>query len=178
MTHWKKNIDTRYISGEDLVDGFNGLSKEMVVRLVRFIDGETFDQKKQAKEIRTILFFADSAGKELHKGVVLNKTNAKFFVKEMESPEMEDWNKKPVVMYAHQDPRHGFVVRFRRYEKPVLKKNSQEWTGALAYVKAGNSPEKITGKYQVSETLLKELSDEYSKAVNATPAKDGGKKDS
>lgn len=157
MTHWKKNIDTRYISGEDLMDGFNGLQREMVVKLVSFQDGETFDMKKQAKETRTILFFSDSSGKKLHKGVVLNKTNAKFFVKEMESPEMEDWSKKQVIMYAHKDNRHGYVVRFKRYEKSVLKEGTVDWTAALNYVKGGGDPAKLREKKVISDVLFKKL---------------------
>jgi len=163
MTHWKKNIDTRYISGEDLISGLKGLQKEMVVKLSSFQDGETFDQKKQTKETRTILFFSDSKDKALYKGVVLNATNAKFFEKEMESTEMEDWSKKAVTMYAKQDNRHGHVVRFKRYEKPHLKEGTQSWTAVLAHVQKGNDPAKAREKYQISDVLFKKLEDARTK---------------
>jgi len=158
MTHWKKNLDNRYISGEDLMSGLKGLQKETPVKLIKFQDGDTFDQKKQSSETRTILYFAKLDGTVLSKGVVLNKTNAKFFVKEMGSAEMEDWNKKPVLMFAKPDSRHGFVVRFKRYEKPTLNKDTQEWTAISAYMKGKDGDiKKVLAKYTVSDVLVKEL---------------------
>lgn len=45
-THWKKNNDSNFISGEDLISGLKGLKPEMVVVIEKFNDAESFDQKK------------------------------------------------------------------------------------------------------------------------------------
>ena len=159
-THWKKHIDSRYISGEDLNDEYNGLKKEMPVKLVKFDDGETFDPNTQKKEVRTILYFSDLNGKALCKPVVLNKTNANTFKLVSGSSYIEDWIGVPITMYAKADKRHGFVVRFKRFEKPVLKKGSPEWDAVIGYMKTdGADVTKVTGKYNVSGELLKELKD-------------------
>ena len=114
-THWKKNNDSRYISGEDLKSGLNGLAPEMVVYISAFQDAETFDQAQQTKLVKTGLFLSTMDGKPVYKPVILNNTNAKFLAKEFKSEYMEDWRNHPVIIYAQQDKRHGFVARFRKY---------------------------------------------------------------
>ena len=121
-THWKKNNDSRYISGEDLQHGVNigkGLRPEMVVVIDKFEDSETFDQNNNAKIIKTGFFLKEHpSGKALYKPVILNNTNGQFCVGEFGSEYMEDWIGKPFVLYAKPDRRHGFVARFKRYYAP------------------------------------------------------------
>jgi hypothetical protein len=121
LTHWKKNIDSRYISGEDLKAELHGLKPEMVVVIEKFQDAETFDQKKQEKAVKTGFFLKEVGGTILYKPVLLNGTNAKFCAKEFGSDFMENWIGKPFVMYACPDSRFGFVVRFKKYYPPVIK---------------------------------------------------------
>lgn len=121
-THWKKNNDPKYISGEDLKDGIEigkGLAPEMVVMIDRFEDSETFDQNQNSKVIKTGFWLKDLNGNKIYKPVILNNTNADFFIKEFKSQFMEDWLNKPVVLYARPDKRHGFVARFKKYYPPV-----------------------------------------------------------
>ena len=125
LTHWKKNNDSRYISGEDLQNGVSlgkGLLPEMVVIIEKFEDSETFDQNNQSKVIKTGLFLKDiKTGKTLYKPVILNNTNAEFCIKEFQSPYLENWTNKPFVIYAKADKRHGFVARFKKhYAKPSI----------------------------------------------------------
>ena len=120
MTHWKKNLDSKFISGEDLISGLNGLKQEMIVTLIDQKDDKTFDKNKSSDVVVTSLYFKDQTGKQIYKPAILNKTNAKFFEKETGTPEMESWYGRTVVMFAQKDSRHGHVVRFKSYIKPSI----------------------------------------------------------
>jgi hypothetical protein len=123
LTHWKKNNDPRYISGEDLQDGEfigKGLKAEMVVTISHFEDTDTFDQNKQAKTVKTGFWLKEyPSGKPVYKPVILNNTNAAFFIKEANSPFMEKWLNLPVILWAMPDKRWGHVARFKKYYPPV-----------------------------------------------------------
>lgn len=118
-THWKKNNDSRYISGEDLRASLKGLKPEMHVVIDRFEDSKTFDQKTQEDVVKTGFWLKDLNGNAVYKPVILNNTNAKFCVKEFGSEYLEDWIGKPLTLYAMADRRHGFVARFKKYIAPV-----------------------------------------------------------
>ena len=150
-TLWKKNLDSKYISGEDLQLSNKGLKPEMVVTIERFNDDKTFDKQKNSDVIISALYLKEVNGAALYKPVVLNRTNAKFFVKETGSDFMEDWLNKPVIVYAQKDSRHGFVVRFKSYVKPNLVKDSEMFKQAkIALEKGTATMDKIKSKYQVS----------------------------
>jgi len=120
LTHWKKNLDSRYISGEDLQGELKGLKKEMVVVITRFDDADTFDSNTQVKGVKTGFYLKELNGKELYKPVLLNKTNAEFCRKEFKSEFMEHWVNKPFTLYAMPDKRFGFVARFKKYYPPQI----------------------------------------------------------
>lgn len=153
-TLWKKNLDSKYISGEDLQLGNKGLKPEMVVVIERFNDDKTFDKNKQADVTVSALYLKEVNGASLYKPVILNRTNAKFFVKETGSDYMEDWLNKPVTVYAQKDSRHGFVVRFKSYVKPFLVKDSEQFKNAkLALEKQTVTMDKIKAKYNVTSEV-------------------------
>lgn len=157
-THWKKNNDSRYISGEDLMSGLKGLRNEMLVCIEKFNDTDSFDQNTQQKTIVTGLYLKELHGVSLYKPVVLNNTNAKNLTSFFNSPFMEDWIGKPVLMYAQADKRHGYVVRFRKYNPPILHPNSENFNKCKQAIKDGKvTIELIKMKYQVSVELEKEL---------------------
>lgn len=150
-TLWKKNLDTKYISGEDLQLSNKGLKPEMVVTIERFNDDKTFDKQKNSDVVVSALYLKEVNGAALYKPVILNRTNAKFFVKETGSDFMEDWLNKPVIVYAQKDSRHGFVVRFKSYVKPNLVKDSDMFKQAkIALEKGTATMDKIKSRYQVS----------------------------
>jgi len=150
-TLWKKNLDSKYISGEDLQLSNKGLKPEMVVTIEHFNDDKTFDKQKNSDVIVSALYLKEVNGATLYKPVVLNRTNAKFFVKETGSDFMEDWLNKPVIVYAQKDSRHGFVVRFKSYVKPNLVKDSEMFKQAkIALEKGTATMDKIKSRYQVS----------------------------
>ena len=122
LTHWKKNNDPKYISGEDLKDGIainKGLQPEMVVTIVGFEDKETYDQNNQTKVLKTGLFLKDENGKQVYKPLILNNTNAKFLINESKSEFMEHWIGIKAVLFAMPDKRFGHVARFKKYTQPV-----------------------------------------------------------
>lgn len=122
LTHWKKNNDSRYISGEDLKNGLvlnKGLKPEMVVVIEKFEDAKTFDQQSQSEAIKTGFWLKELNGNRLYKPVILNNTNAKFCIEEFKSEFMEHWIGKPFVLYAMPHKRHRFVARFKKYYPPA-----------------------------------------------------------
>ena len=118
-THWKKNIDSRYISGEDLKSSLRGLRPEMVVVVDDMKDSPTFDQSTQKEVTKTSLWLKELNGNKVYKPVILNTTNAKFFVNEFKSEFIKDWYGKPVVLFAMPDKRFGHVARFKHYYPPA-----------------------------------------------------------
>ena len=153
-THWKKNNDSRYISGEDLQASLHGLKPEMTVTIERFSDTDTFDQNTQAKKTATGLFLKEVNGTSLYKPVILNATNARFFTKETGSPFMEDWVGVPVTLFALKDSRHGYVVRFKKYMMPVLKSGTKEFDNCYKAIHtSGFTMDQIRKKYQVTSEV-------------------------
>ena len=154
LTHWKKNNDSRYISGEDLQNGEvlnKGLRPFMSVVIERFEDSETYDQKQNEKVMKTGFYLKDlDSGKMLYKPVILNNTNAKFCIGEFKSEFMEHWLNKPLVLYAQQDRRHGYVARFRKY---VPKKKNK----TLNDDQFAKSLQAIKDETYTKESLLKDF---------------------
>ena len=156
LTHWKKNNDSRYISGEDLYNGISlgkGLKPEMVVSIESFEDSETFDQNNQSKVVKTGFILKDEeTGKKIYKPVILNNTNGDFCEKEFASKFMEHWIGKPFVLYAKPDKRHGHVARFKKHYPIQLKKmTAEQLTKAVEAVKAGTTTlEAIKKHYELT----------------------------
>jgi hypothetical protein len=163
-TSWKKNLDSRYISGEDLQESFNGLRPEMIVEIEKFEDTETFDQQKNSKVIKTGLFLKEVGGKSLYKPAILNKTNGRFLLKEFGSDALEDWIGKPVIMFSQKDSRHGYVVRFKKFVKPQLVKGSENFDKCVKAIASGFTIDQIKKRYIVSEEV---------EALLKTPATNG-----
>lgn len=125
-TPFRKNLDKRYISGEDLQNGDalgKGLKKEMIVTLAKFNDAPAFDQKSQTEVDKTALWLNEyPGGKMIYKPCLLNVTRADFLSKELANNSLfiDDCDTtKPFVLYAKPDKRHGFVVAFKKYYPPA-----------------------------------------------------------
>jgi hypothetical protein len=146
---WTKHIDTRYISGEDLVTAVNGLKPEMDVYLYDAVEGETFDQKQNATEIKWVLHFKTLDGnRPLYKGSIANKgakdamLNALQYYKGIKSNVIQDCYNLPITMYAKQDKRHGYVVRFKPYRP------SQEFKDAERAIKDAKNVKDLEAAYK------------------------------
>lgn len=145
-TPWRKNLDKRYISGEDLLMGEEmkkGLRKEMVVTLCKYEDSPAFDQKLQKEVDKTAIWLKEyPSGKMLYKPVLLNVENGEFLSKEIggNSSFIDDFDMtKPVVLYAKPDRRHGHVARFKKYYAPAQVTD----VNALAKLKASKNKEEL-----------------------------------
>lgn len=123
---WRKNLDKRYISGEDLLNGIamgKGLRPEMVVTMAKFNDAPAFDQKAQAETMKTAIWLNEyPSGKPLYKPMLLNVANGEFLSKEIGggSIYITDFDHtKPFVIYPLADKRHGHVARCKKYYPPA-----------------------------------------------------------
>lgn len=123
---FRKNLDKRYISGEDLVLQERGLRKEMVVTLAKFEDAPAFDQKAQKEVDKTALWLRDmQTGKVIYKPCLLNVTRANFLSKEIAGGSLyisDASHDIPFIMYAKPDTRHGHIVAFKKYYPPATVK--------------------------------------------------------
>ncbi len=74
-TPFRKNLDKRYISGEDLQNGEDlgkGLKKEMIVTLAKFNDAPAFDQKTQSEVNKTAIWLKEfPSGEMIYKPCLL-----------------------------------------------------------------------------------------------------------
>lgn len=147
-TAWRKNLDPRYISGEDLFHELKDLKKSMNVYIERQDDSKAFDQSVQKEVDKTALYLINlDTRQRLHKPCLLNVTNAKFLEKEFGSIYIEDWYNKPFTMYCLADKRHGQVVRFKKYYAPVKKDESQELINKLDSCKTKDELIKVWGSF-------------------------------
>ena len=147
-THWKKNNDSRYISGGDLKSELNGLKPEMLTEIVSFKDSDSFDANSQKNITITALTL-----KGCYKPLVLNKTNAKVLAKEFNSDYINDWIGKPFIVYALQDKRHGYVVRFKKFNPPALVLDSENFIKVKEAYEKGYTIEQIKLKYSLSKDV-------------------------
>ncbi len=89
-THWKKNFDYRFLSGDEL-------KQETTVTIERVVLEEVFNPSTNSKENALAVYFVGAK-----KGIVLNKTNAKAIAKVVGTPYQEDWIGKKIIIYAKE----------------------------------------------------------------------------
>jgi len=170
-TPWRKNLDKRYISGEDLLMGEEmgkGLRKEMHVTLAKYEDSPAFDQKKQEEVNKTAIWLKEyPSGKLIYKPALLNVINGSFLSKEIgnDSLFLEDFDtNKPVTLYACPDKRHGHVARFKKYIAPNAESDKEpiiklETSKSLAELKTNwdslNDNQKLLPTVIAKKELLK-----------------------
>ncbi len=159
-TPFRKNLDKRYISGEDLKNGKEmgkGLSPEMVVTLAKFNDAPAFDQKTQSEVNKTAIWMKEyPSGKLLYKPCLLNVTRSTFLSKELANNSLfiDDCDtNKPFILYAKPDRRHGYVVAFKKFFKPN-KASDKEALINLSKCKTLNDLKDVWSKLNAQEKLL------------------------
>lgn len=159
-TPFRKNLDKRYISGEDLQNGIElnkGLKPEIVVTLAKFNDAPAFDQKSQSEVNKTAIWLKEyPSGKLLYKPCLLNVTRSAFMSKELANNSMfiDDCDvTKPFIIYAKQDRRHGHVVGFKKYI-PVNKTSDVEPLEKLGKCKTLEDLKTVWSALQPNEKTL------------------------
>lgn len=158
---WRKNLDPRYISGEDLLRGEamgKGLRPEMVVTMAKFNDAPTFDKTSQAEVTKTAIWLNEyPSGKPLYKPVILNVTNGEFLSKEIGggSIYITDFDHtKPFVLWAQPDRRHGHVARFKKYYPPAQVSDANAIALLNAAEKTSDALNKVWGELSAEEKKL------------------------
>ena len=96
-THWRKNFDYRFISGEEIREPI-----EMTIKSIK--SDEAHNGKK--KEKVTVIWFEGAK-----KGMILNKTNAKAISATTGTPFVEDWIGKKITLHAVDVSAFGTVTR-------------------------------------------------------------------
>lgn len=160
-TPWRKNLDTRYVSGEDLLTEQKGLKKEMVVTLSKWEDSPAFDQKLQKEVDKTAVWLKEYPScKPLYKPALLNVTNGDFLSKEIGNGSLyiDDFDQtKPFIIYAMPDKRHGHVARFKKYYPPVTISPDAAITAlskATSLAELGEAWTKLTDEEKKLPTVL------------------------
>lgn len=101
-THWKKNFDYRFLSGDEL-------QGETIVEISKVSEEETFNPSSNSKEKVLAVYF-----KGAKKSVILNKTNAKSIAKVIGSPYQEDWIGKKIIIFPKEGNFFGERMRVVR----------------------------------------------------------------
>jgi len=165
-THYRKVFKSDHLGVADLED----LKEEgsRLVFIIKEVKQEYNVTVAGRKGNHNIAYF-----KENIKPLVLNATNSKV-VKGFAggSPFVEDWKNIPIELYIDYNVRlmnevvGGVRINPRKpsIEKPELKPNTEQWSKAKAFLMTdGNTIDKITGKYLISdenrEKLLSEVTD-------------------
>lgn len=150
-TPFKKHIDKRYISGEDLKNGVEmnkGLKPEIVVTMASFKDVKAYNQKQGEEVDKTAIWLKEyPSGKMLYKPVILNVSNADFLISEIAGGSLflEDADlTKPFVLYAKSDKRFTWVARFKKYFAPPTITPDR----ALGILNNCNTLEELTTAYK------------------------------
>ena len=97
---------------------------------------------------------------ENQKPFIINKTNAKTISEITGSPFLEDWSNKEIVLYATTTKLKGEVVECLRVRepKPILDQKNPSFENIKKAIKSGAYKiEQIEKKYEISETVKKEL---------------------
>lgn len=97
QTHWKKLVDSNYIGAHDLGD------KEVTITLEK-VGYEMI--KTDRGEERCIVARIKGA----QKGMVLNRTNCKIITAVLETPFIEQWAGKQIIIYATKVKAFGELV--------------------------------------------------------------------
>ncbi len=156
-THWKKLTNPNYIGSYSLEPGEERTVKILKVskELVKGGDG---------KDEECII-----AQLEGEKPLILNKTNCKIIAKIYDTPYIEEWSGKSIILYVTKVSAFGqeveaLRIRQRKPEaqaKPAFDPKHPKWQDAAKAARAGAlKPEQIKSKYSISESNLKTLFNE------------------
>jgi hypothetical protein len=158
-THWRKNNDTKFIRGEELQHEINGFKKSMNVKIMKIEDEKSFDPSTNQETIVSAIFMKELGGEDLKKPTILNATAGKFLEKEFKSMEIEDYIGKEVTLHSVPHKRHDYVVRFMKYIKPTIKRNTATFTQYAEWLKQGGTIEAVKELFIVP----KDIEDEWTR---------------
>lgn len=158
-THWRKNNDTKFIRGEELENEINDFKKSMNVKITKIVDEESFDPGSQKAVTVSAIHMQVLGGNDLSKPTILNASAGKFLEKEFKSMYVEDYIGKEVTIHSVPDKRHQYVVRFMKYIKPTIKRNTATFTQYAEWLKQGGTIEAVKELFIVP----KDIEDEWTR---------------
>ena len=102
VTHWKKLTNPHYIGAHDLQPG-----QELKITIESIGNGviKAFD-RKSVKEEQCVVAHIKGA----HKPLILNKTNMKIISKVLDTPYIEEWAGKSIIIYSAKVKAFGDIV--------------------------------------------------------------------
>jgi hypothetical protein len=165
-THWRKNKDPKFLSGEDLKFGLiKDMPDGVIVKIASVRQDEAYQQGEGIVPV-SVLMFESINGEPLSKGVIPAKWTLEFMRKlGITSPYLEDWISQKMIIYARPHSKFGYVVRFKEYKdpnfKPKLTHESESWNDIIAWLKDPKHTMKmLLAKYDMSKTDQKKLKEE------------------
>jgi len=102
LTHWKKLTNPNYIGSEILQPG-----QELKLTIEKV-------QKEQVKTAEGTQECIVAYFKGGQKGMIINKTNAKIITKVLDTPYIEQWSGKSIIIYAAKVRAFGEMVEALR----------------------------------------------------------------
>lgn len=102
LTHWKKLTNPNYIGSEILQPG-----QELKLTIEKV-------QKEQVKTAEGTQECIVAYFKGGQKGMIINKTNAKIITKVLDTPYIEQWAGKSIIIYAAKVRAFGEMVEALR----------------------------------------------------------------
>ena len=155
LTHWKKMVNYDYLGAYSLEKG------EEKTLTIKSIGHEMVTSSNGKKEQCVVAYFSEEK-----KGMVLNRTNMKTITKIYETPYIEEWINKKIIVFATNVRLGGEFVEALRVkdvkieekpQKPILSKG-KNFDAIVEKLKSKEANvEKVLQHYTVSDELLKEL---------------------
>lgn len=153
-THWKKLNNPDYLGAYELM----GVTEELKVKIkeVKKMPVKGMDGKE---EQCTVAFLYNQ------KPLILNSTNCKTIAKIYETPFIEEWKDKEIILYVAKIKAFGDVVDALRIKatkpsKEVLNEKHPKFLDAKKALKSGAvTMAQIKLKYDISEQTEKLLND-------------------
>ncbi len=154
LTHWKKLTNPDYLGSYDFKPGEERVVtiKDAKRQMVNGADGK--------KEECTVLHFQEN-----YKPMIMNATNSKMITRLAESPYIEQWVGKSFKLVVVKIKAFGEFVEALRIKsekvtkiKPTLEHDSTNFINCkAAYDKDKTKLQAIKDKYEISASVLKEL---------------------
>lgn len=150
-THWKKLNNPNYIGAYELM----GVTDELKVK-IKEVKKENVKDMNGKEESCTVAYLYNQ------KPMILNATNCKTISKIYNTPFIDDWKDKEIVLIVSKIKAFGDIVDALRIKnvnpmREELTPNHAKWNDAIKAIKSGTSIESIRKKYDISEDNAKKL---------------------
>ena len=151
-SHWRKIMNTKFLSGDELEkDG-------QVVTIESYKEEQMFSQESKQKEPQVILKFS-----QIQKPMILTTRKAKQISKVLSTPQMDEWVGKSITIYPKQEKHFGeffavINVKPGAIAKQILNSKHPKWEDATKAIKSGaSSIEAIEKHYSLTEAVRTSL---------------------